>query len=71
MSSFRPRALRELAHHRRTVRSIELIVTPNRAQLVVNSEDPFYSRLIDGTFPISGRLFPGVCGSSNWAVRIS
>ena len=31
---------------------IELMVTPNRAQLIVQSgETEFYSRLIDGTYP--------------------
>jgi DNA polymerase III subunit beta len=54
------RALRELA---RIVGDrtdpIELTVTPNRAQLVVQSgETEFYSRLIDGTFPDFRQIVP-------------
>jgi DNA polymerase III subunit beta len=54
------RALRELA---RIVGEgsdpIELTITPNRAQLVVQSgETEFYSRLIDGTFPDFRQIVP-------------
>src|SRR5918999_243473 len=54
------RALRELA---RIVGDrpdpIELTITPNRGQLVVNSgETEFYSRLIDGTFPDFRQIVP-------------
>jgi DNA polymerase III subunit beta len=54
------RALRELA---RIIGDqtdpIELTVTPNRAQLVVQSgETEFYSRLIDGTFPDFRQIVP-------------
>src|SRR5215208_5296613 len=54
------RALRELA---RIVGDrpdpIELTVTPNRAQLIVQSgETEFYSRLIDGTFPDFRQIVP-------------
>src|SRR5215211_3975553 len=54
------RALRELA---RIIGDqsdpIELIITPNRAQLVVHSgETEFYSRLIDGTFPDFRQIVP-------------
>jgi DNA polymerase-3 subunit beta len=54
------RALRELA---RIIGDradpIELTVTPNRAQLVVQSGDTeFYSRLIDGTFPDFRQIVP-------------
>jgi DNA polymerase III subunit beta len=54
------RALRELARivGDRT-ESIDLTITPNRAQLVVNSgETEFYSRLIDGTFPDFRQIVP-------------
>jgi DNA polymerase III subunit beta len=54
------RALRELARiiGDRTD-PIELTITPNRAQLVVNSgETEFYSRLIDGTFPDFRQIVP-------------
>jgi DNA polymerase-3 subunit beta len=54
------RALRELARiiGDRTD-PIELTVTPNRAQLVVQSgETEFYSRLIDGTFPDFRQIVP-------------
>jgi DNA polymerase-3 subunit beta len=54
------RALRELARivGDRT-EPIDLIVTPNRAQLVVHSgETEFYSRLIDGTFPDFRQIVP-------------
>jgi DNA polymerase-3 subunit beta len=38
---------------------IELMVTPNRAQLIVQSgETEFYSRLIDGTFPDFRQIVP-------------
>lgn len=54
------KALRELA---RIVgdwtEPIELTVTPNRGQLVVQSADiEFYSRLIDGTFPDFRQIIP-------------
>ena len=54
------RALRELARiiGDRT-EPIELTITPNRGQLVVNSgETEFYSRLIDGTFPDFRQIVP-------------
>jgi DNA polymerase III subunit beta len=54
------RALRELARviGDRT-EAIELTVTPNRGQLVVNTGDvEFYSRLIDGTFPDFRQIVP-------------
>jgi DNA polymerase-3 subunit beta len=54
------RALRELARiiGDRTD-PIELTITPNRAQLVVQSgETEFYSRLIDGTFPDFRQIVP-------------
>lgn len=38
---------------------IELTITPNRAQLVVQTNDvEFYSRLIDGTFPDFRQIIP-------------
>jgi DNA polymerase-3 subunit beta len=54
------RALRELA---RIIgdrsEPLELTVTPNRGQLVVQTEDTeFYSRLIDGTFPDFRQIVP-------------
>ncbi|MGH2613628.1 MAG: DNA polymerase III subunit beta [Thermomicrobiales bacterium] len=54
------RALRELA---RIIgdrsEPIELKVTPNRGQLVVQTDDTeFYSRLIDGTFPDFRQIVP-------------
>jgi DNA polymerase-3 subunit beta len=54
------RALRELA---RLIgdrsEPVELNITPNRAQLVVQTEDmEFYSRLIDGTFPDFRQIIP-------------
>lgn len=54
------RALRELA---RIVgdraEPVELMVTPNRGQLVVRTEDAeFFSRLIDGTFPDFRQIVP-------------
>jgi DNA polymerase-3 subunit beta len=54
------RALRELA---RIVgdrsEPIELKITPNRGQLVVQTDDAeFYSRLIDGTFPDFRQIVP-------------
>jgi DNA polymerase-3 subunit beta len=54
------RALRELARilGDRTD-AIEVTITPNRAQLVVQSgETEFYSRLIDGTFPDFRQIVP-------------
>jgi DNA polymerase III subunit beta len=54
------RALRELARvvGDRT-EAIELTVTPNRGQLVVQTGDAeFYSRLIDGTFPDFRQIVP-------------
>jgi DNA polymerase-3 subunit beta len=54
------RALRELARiiGDRT-EPLELAVTPNRAQLVVRTDDvEFHSRLIDGTFPDFRQIVP-------------
>lgn len=54
------RALRELARiiGDRT-EPTELMVTPNRGQLVVRTQDAeFYSRLIDGTFPDFRQIVP-------------
>jgi DNA polymerase-3 subunit beta len=54
------RAMRELARiiGDRT-ESLELAVTPNRAQLIVQTADvEFYSRLIDGTFPDFRQIIP-------------
>jgi DNA polymerase-3 subunit beta len=54
------RGLRELARiiGDRT-EPLELTVTPNRAQLVVRTEDTeFFSRLIDGTFPDFRQIVP-------------
>jgi len=54
------RALRELARiFGDRTEPIELTITPNRGQLVVNSgETEFYSRLIDGTFPDFRQIVP-------------
>lgn len=54
------RALRELARIvGERAEPIELMITPNRAQLVVHSGDTeFYSRLIDGTFPDFRQIIP-------------
>jgi DNA polymerase-3 subunit beta len=54
------RAMRELARiiGDRT-EPLELAVTPNRAQLIVQTDDvEFYSRLIDGTFPDFRQIIP-------------
>lgn len=54
------RALRELARivGDRT-EPVELTMTPNRAQLLLRTEDTeFYSRLIDGTFPDFRQIVP-------------
>ena len=54
------RALRELARiiADRT-EPVELTVTPNRAQLMLRTEETaFYSRLIDGTFPDFRQIVP-------------
>lgn len=54
------RALRELARIiADQTEPIELKVTPNRGQLIVQtSETEFYSRLIDGTFPDFKQIVP-------------
>lgn len=54
------RALRELARIiADQTEPIELKVTPNRGQLIVQTSDTeFYSRLIDGTFPDFRQIIP-------------